>query len=322
MQSSLSSMFGIAATVPPPTDPGIVLQRVDEVNTVQRILSDLQTSAVFLTGDAGAGKSMLAALVHRRLMVAAQAGSPVTRHLVWLSLGPYATLPDVMAAILASVEVDTAGFSVLKPEIQIKSLFNALRDPQESAFVVLDQFEHLLDPETCQGLVGRGALSLFFDMLQTDLGDSRLLLTCYRSPYGPPNERDTHVRSYLVSRISLPEGVALLQQRGVQGLPEELSTIWQRCAGHTFALVLFTALVHLTGCSLSYLLNAPEYQPLWSSQVTLHLSAAVYQSLKPIQRTLMRALCLFSKPVPFEGIMTSIMGNNAPFDVSDRKSVV
>lgn len=309
-------MFGIAAMVPPPTAPGIVLQRIDEVNTVQRILSDLHTSAVFLTGDAGAGKSMLAALVYRRLIVTAQAGSPVTRHLVWLSLGPYATLPDVMAAILASVDVDTAGFSVLKPEIQLKSFFNALRDPQESAFVVLDQFEHLLDPETCQGLVGRGALSLFFDMLQADLGGSRLLLTCYRSPYGPPNERDTHVRSYLVSRISLPEGVALLQQRGVQGLPEELSTIWQRCAGHTFALVLFTALVHLTGYSLSYLLNAPEYQPLWSSQVTLHLSAAVYRSLKPIQRTLMRALCFFSEPVPFEGIMTTITGNNAPFDVS------
>jgi hypothetical protein len=74
-----------------------------------------------------------------------------------------------------------------------------------------------------------------------------------------------------VSRISLPEGVALLQQRGVQGAYEELSLTWQRCGGHAFALVVFSALMKLSGLSLSYLLNAPEYQPLWSGEVPLHL---------------------------------------------------
>src|SRR5260221_9145005 len=114
-------------------------------------------------------------------------------------------------------------FFMRKAEQQVELLRQALCRPQESAFVVLDQFEELLDAETSQGLVGRGAIPLFLDMLQSDLGASRVLLTCRNSPYNTQNDEHARVRSYLVSRISLPEGVALLQQRGVKGAPQELS---------------------------------------------------------------------------------------------------
>jgi len=291
------------------------LQRADEVNTIQRMLIDAQTSAVILTGDPGAGKSTLAALLYRRLQLAAQAGLSAPRHLVWLSLGPHTTLPDIIAAILSSINVSSPSFLLLKPDQQISLLIQALRRPLESALVVLDQFEELLDPETSQGLVGRGAFPLFFEMLQTDIGASRFLLTSYRSPYGSENVQEMRVRSYLVSRMSIPEGVALLQQRGIQGPPEELSLIWQRCAGHAFALVLFSALVHLSGFSLSYLLNSADYQPLWRSEVTPHLVAIVYRYLNPVQCTLMRALSLFSEPVPFQGILMTITADTTTFNM-------
>ncbi len=74
--------LSIYSTVPPLTDPRIVLQRADEVNTVLRMLSDAQTSTVVLTGDPGAGKSTLAALLYRRIEAAVQAGQAPFRHFV------------------------------------------------------------------------------------------------------------------------------------------------------------------------------------------------------------------------------------------------
>ncbi|MDQ2902671.1 MAG: tetratricopeptide repeat protein [Chloroflexota bacterium] len=306
--------FGIHATTPPSTDPTMVLQRADEVNSVRRMLSNPQVSAVMITGAPGVGKSTLAALLYNRLQASVQAGKETVlapRHFVWLSVSSFASLPDVIMAILTSLGVDTADFFLLPPEQQLVVLAQALCRPQEGAFIVLDQFESLLDPETSQGLVDRGALPAFFQMLQMDLGASRLLLTSYQSPYGSLNDEENRVRSYLVSRVSIPEGVALLQQRGLQGSYEELSLVWQRCGGHVFALILFCALFNLSKLSLSYLLNSPDYQPLWSGEVTLHMIDAVYRCLTPVQCIVLRALCLFGESPPLEGIVMTVAGDPA-----------
>ena len=307
--------FSIDATVPPATAINTIMQRGDEVNAALRMLMDLQTSTVVLSGDAGAGKSTLAALLYRRLELTSQAGLPAPKHFVWLSLGIHTTLPDVIAAILGGLNISEPGFFLLKPEEQIATLLRALRRPQEPAIVVLDQFDKLLDPETLQGLEGRGAVLQFLAMLQQDLAVSRVLLTCYRSPFPGQDFQETRVRSLLVSRVSLPEGVALLQQRGVQCSYEELSLIWQRCGGHAYALVVFSALLRLSGLSLSYLLNAPDFQSLWSSEAPLHLLAAVYGYLNPIQYTLVSLLSLFNEPVPAQGMFMTIKGEKTPVNL-------
>ncbi|MGZ3628022.1 MAG: tetratricopeptide repeat protein [Ktedonobacteraceae bacterium] len=309
----------IYSKIPPLTDPRHVLQRVDEVSFAFRMLSDAQTSTLVLTGDSGAGKSTLAALLYRRLEMAIQSGQVPIRHMLWLSLGINVTLPDMIAAILREVGIpdkDFSAFFMQKPEEQIGLLRHVLMRPQASAFVVLDQFEALYDVENSRDIAGRGAVPHFLNMLQNNLGGSKVVLTSRVSPSGKQNGTDTCMRTNLVSRVSIPEGVALLQQRGVQGSPEELSFIWQRCAGHVFALTLFSALITLSGFSLSYLLNSPDYALMWNGDVTLNLIGTVINFLNPIQRTILRTLCLFNEPVPVDGLIIATTGqDNAALDI-------
>src|ERR1700680_2869944 len=71
------SRLSVHALVPPTTDARAILQRADEVNAVLRMLGEAQTSTVVLTGDAGTGKSTLAALVYRQLQSMGAGGADV-----------------------------------------------------------------------------------------------------------------------------------------------------------------------------------------------------------------------------------------------------
>src|SRR6202035_5723996 len=101
----------------------------------------------------------------------------------------------------------------------------------------------------------------------------------------------------------------------VQGMPEELSFIWQRCAGHAYALVLCSALVHLSNISLDILLNSPDYRPLWSGDVIANLIIAIHYFLNPTQNAIINALSLFHEPVSKVGIFVTITGET----IADQK---
>ena len=142
---------------------------------------------------------------------------------------------------------------MLTAEQQIATLLQTLNRPEEPALIVLDAFDRFLAPGNNTALTEHGAITLFLEQLQTNLHGSRVLLICQHSPYNLQNVQEQHVRSYLVSRINIPEGVALLQQRGVQGSYEDVSLVWQRCAGHVYSLVLFSTLYKLSRFPLGYL---------------------------------------------------------------------
>ncbi len=306
-----SFAFGVHTT-PPLVDSNRIMQRADDIEVIQRMLTDANTSTVLLIGTPGVGKSILASLIYHRLLLAKQANMSAPHYLVWLSINSYTTLSDLLAAILYAVEVRQADIFLLTLEQQIALVLRALQRQQENALIVLDQFESFIYPETSQGTPPQRELQLFLELLQTDLGSSRFLLTSSAPPFDEVTMEQTRIRSYPVPRISIPEGVALLQQRGIKGTPEELSVVWQRCAGHVFTLQLFGSLVDTSDIAPGYLVNASEHQSLWSGEIAPNILALLYQYLTPIQKQVLRSLSLFSEPVPLQAIATTITDSNAP----------
>ena len=305
-------------TTPPFLNTTRIMQRADEVGAIQRMLTDPQTTTVVLVGDAGIGKSTLAALLYHRMLMAKNTGMPAPSHLIWLSMNSYTTFPDMLAGLLHALHALEPDFALLKPQQQISSLLRALRRTQENALVVLDQFEELLRSDSA-GVHGTGdndreLTALFFEMLQTNLGNSRILLTSRAMLFDEHEGEEGSVRSYLVSRISTPEGTALLQRYGIHGSSEELSMIWQRCSGHVFALVLFCALVHLSGVTPADLLRANEYQALWQGDVIMNLITLLYQHFNLMQRHMLRGLSLFDEPVPVYAMIATMSDGSRSFD--------
>ena len=314
-----SFAFGVQTT-PPLLDPDVIMQRADDIGAIQRMLTDAQTtSTVLLVGEPGVGKSTLAGLIYHRLLLAQQANMSAPHYLVWLTVHSYTTLSDILAAILQGVEVQILDFFLLSLEQQIQLVQRVLQRPQGNALLVLDQFESLLSRETDRGGITPRELQLFLGLLQTDLGYSRFLLTSLTAPFDEQQMMEqVRIRVYLVSRISIPEGVALLQRHGIKGTPEELSLVWQRCGGHVFALLLFCSLVELSGIAPGYLLLAPEHQYLWNGEVTSNILVMLYQYLSPTQKQVLRCLSLFDEPVPLQAIMMTIRIFNSSTSASDQ----
>jgi tetratricopeptide (TPR) repeat protein len=315
MQQPAYFTFGIQAHTPPSFDSRTLLPRADEMNAVATLLSELRTQTVLLTGEAGVGKSTLAALLFARFQHHMLKGLPGFQHCVWLRPGPRTTWPDLFNALLNALQVSSQG-ETLAQHTGVQPLYDALRRSGQGALVVLDQCEELFDrasearDQVTPYSVGIGLSSAvrFLELLQQDLGESRILLTCTKSPFGSDYREAPGVREYPVSGVTIVEGIHLLQQRNIMGLQQDLSAAWQRCSGYLYALTMLSALKNLSGLSLHYLLSSPAYQILWEGDVTHNLVEAVVGFLNPLQMSLMRALSLFQAPAPLAGLVEVVSG--------------
>ena len=315
--------LGILTDTPPALDLRLTLPRDDEVRELVGLLSEARTYTVLLTGAAGVGKSTLAALVFDQFQSHTLEGLPEFRRYIWLRPGPRATWPDITSALLNALQgteqINPTSFS---QQASMQKLYSLLRQPGQGALIVLDQCEELFDraieardqdsPYTVG--VGLSGAVRFLEILQQNLGESRFLLSCTRSPFGSDYSSTPGVYEYAVGGLTIVEGLYLLQQRSVSGLQQDLSTLWQYCSGHTYALIIFSALKSLSGLSLHYLLNSPMYQILWEGNILQNLIAAMLSFLNPIQMSLLRALCLFKEAPPVAGMVHVAAGERSRLD--------
>lgn len=312
--------FGILTDTPPVLDLQSTLPRNDEVYEIVSLASAAQTHTVLLTGSAGTGKSTLAGLVFDQFQSHMLEGLPEFRHYIWLRAGSRATWPDIISALLNALQAGGTGplnRASLSQQVNLQKLYQLLRQPGQGALIVLDQCEELFDraiearnqdsPYTIG--VGLSGAVRFLEILQQDLGESRFLITCTKSPFGSDYSLTPGVREYPVGGMTIVDSLHLLQQRSVSGLQQDLSTLWQRCFGHVYTTIIFSALKSLSGLSLHYLLHSPMYQVLWEGNVLQNLIEATLGFLNPIQMALLRTLCLFREAPPISGILHVATGD-------------
>jgi tetratricopeptide (TPR) repeat protein len=318
--------FGIQADRPPSLEGGSIVVRTDEINTIIGLMSEARTRTVLITGTPGVGKSVLAAQVFQHLESQTPEGLPSFQHYIWLRAGPRATWPDIASALLNALQFPDKQDALISQRVDLQTLYEALCRPEQGALVVLDQCEELFDRvgeaqnQAAPYTVGVGLSSTvrFLEMLHQDLGESRFVLTCTRSPYGSDPREAPGVLEYKVGGLTVVEGIQLLQQYNVMGLQQDLLSVWQRCSGHAYTLILFGALKSLSGLSLHYLLNSPAYQILWDGDITRNLVEATVSALNPVQMSLVRALCLFREAAPLVGI-TQVVTSERAHRASDPK---
>ncbi|HEU5377442.1 MAG TPA: tetratricopeptide repeat protein [Ktedonobacteraceae bacterium] len=291
----------------------MTLSRTDEVNAVVGRLREPQIRTVLITGAPGVGKSTLAALIFN--LFQDQLLESTFRQCIWLRPGPRATWPDVTTALLNTLQ--PPGQISQRPDLML--LYEVLRQPGQGVLIVLDQCEELFERaieaqnSATPYAVGIGLSSAvrFLEMLQQDLGESRILLTCTKSPYGSDYRETPGVCEHMLGGLTIVEGIHLLQQRNVMGLQQDLSAIWQRCSGHVYSLLLFSALKNLSGLSLHYLLISSQYTIIWEGNIVQNLVEAVVSFLNPTQMSLLRALCLFREAASLAGITEVVTGERA-----------
>lgn len=322
MQQPAYFTFGIQNNTPPSLDARVMLSRTDEINALMGHLSDPETRTVLITGAPGAGKSMLAATLFGLFQEQMVEGWLGFRHYIWLRPGPRASWPDVINALLNALQPPAP----ISQHADLPALYETLCRPGQGALIVLDQCEELFerateaqnatDPYTIG--IGLSSAVRFMEMLQQDLGESRVLLTCTKSPYGSDYYETPAVREHVLGGLTIVEGIHLLQQRNVMGMQQDLSAVWQRCSGHAYSLLLFSALKNLSGLSLHYLLSSPLYQILWEGNITNNLMEAVVGFFNPIQVSLARALCLFREAPPLAGIIEVATGEKARLETDHQ----
>ncbi|MEO7019098.1 MAG: tetratricopeptide repeat protein [Ktedonobacteraceae bacterium] len=319
MQQPSYFTFGIQATTSPATGVRVMLSRTDEVNAIVGHLRNPQVRTVLITGAPGVGKSTLAAFIFGLFQGPLFEGTSDFHRYIWLRPGPHTTWPDIIATLLNALETPEKHTGQISQRADLQTLYETLSLPGQGTLIVLDQCEELFEraiekqntatPYTVG--IGLSSSVRFLEMLQQDLGESRVLLTCTKSPYGSDYSQTPGIREHNLGGVTIVEGIHLLQQRNVMGLQQDLSMVWQRCSGHAHSLLMFSVLKNLSGLSLHYLLNSPLYQILWDGNIAQNLVEAVVSFLNPVQMSQVRALCLFREPISLAGIIEIATGEKA-----------
>ncbi|HCI78641.1 MAG TPA: hypothetical protein DHW02_03005 [Ktedonobacter sp.] len=285
-----------------PTNPKTIQQREETVIRIYQELTQPEISSLVLTAIGGQGKSTLAALVFNYVETQRSSNSePFQEASLWFDVGQDMLFSELANNILYTLGVSIPDFKTLLPHNQALVLFNALDTLEKSRFIVLNQFENLLDWGTGKATTASSGVDDFVDALNSNPCTCHVLLTSRPRPVGTRSQPASCLVEYKVDGLAIAEGMDLLRKQGVsiqQAMDEDLREVVQRCDGHAFALVLLATLLQNPSLTVKALLNNPNYNRKWGAHIAHQLLDDIVNRLTPIQRELLLAFSVYREPVP------------------------
>ncbi len=272
----------------PTTDPNNIFGRQQELGKIDEFFR--QTSALTITGFRGTGKSTLASIYLDRLEKrGGYAG------IYWRRVNETIEISDVVGSFFIAIGKPIKDLSSYKDDDKLALLFRELK--AAPYFLVFDNFEILLDPQT------NAPLKAGFSDLIEKANESNISRVLFISWECPASERGIRPKCYPVGGLDDSAAVQLLRQRGLTGHEDELKKAVALVGGHPLALILLVQLVEEGADTFSGLL---EDSSLWigeKGEVAEKILDKVYKErLSEEEHKLLQYVSLYREPMPSKAI--------------------
>lgn len=280
----------------PSTDPNNIVGRQEELDRIDELFNP--TSALAITGFRGTGKSTLASMY---IDILEKRGN--FAGIFWRKMDESVEITDVVGSFFSVI-----GKPVQNPgNYKIEDLLNLFFRELNAApyFLVLDNFEILLDPQTNKP--NKAGFSDLIEKVNAGTGRSRILFTSWECP---ASDRGIRPNCYTIGGLDDQAAIQLLRNHGLTEPDSELKKAVELSGGHPLALIL---LVQLVIGEEEPLLSILEDNSLWigkEGEVAENILDKVYnERLSEKEQEFLQFISLYRLPVPLQAI---VMAANDP----------
>jgi hypothetical protein len=273
----------------PTTDPNNIFGRHRELDEIDKLFK--QCTALAITGFRGTGKSTLASMY---LDIIEKRGEYAG--IYWRKVDETIDVGDVVGSFFTAIGKPVQDAGRYKIEDLINLFFRELN--AAPYFLVLDNFEILLDPQTNKPK--KPGFSDLIEKATENAGRSHVIFTSWECPASDRGIRPTW---YPLGGLDEPGAIQLLRQRGLTEPENELKEAIKLSGGHPLALVLMVQLVTGGAETLPSILKDDT---LWKGEVAENILNKVYKErLNDEEHKLLQYVSLYREPVPSKAIATA-----------------
>lgn len=276
----------------PSTDPATTFGRQENLKKLDEYFK--QHSAVAVTGLRATGKSTLASMYIDRLEKEEKYAG-----IYWRRVDDTTDIRDVVGSFFTVIGKPIKYLAQYKVDDLINLLFRELKIAPY--FLVLDNFETLLDPETNKPLSSKLGFSDLIEKIKEGGGRSRIMFTSWECP---ASERGIRPKCYFIGGLDEPAAIQLLRKGGLTEPDNDLKKVIYLSGGHPLALILLLQLIDEGFKTLSDVLADTTLWVGAKGEVAERILNKVYEErLNDEERELLQYVSLYREPVPLQTII-------------------
>ena len=267
-----------------------------------------QSSALAITGFTGIGKSILASMYTKEIENRGEFAG-----IYWRKVDETIDISDVVGSFFTVIGKPIENLGRYKIIDQLNHLFKELN--AAPYFLVLDNFEILLDPQTNKPL--KTGFSELIEKANESGSRSKILFT---SSECPVSERGIRPRYYTIKGLDETAAIQLLRRNGlIKESENDLKKAIELSGGHPLALNLLVQLIEGEEDNLSSILTDTT---LWiGEEVAENILDKVYEErFNENERRLVQYLSLYRMPVPIQAIV--LQADNPGWTEAEVKQLV